>query len=54
MKENGSAGLVALLIVAVFGAVASGTITGLEKGKVKIDKEVVAARQAVDYSKMND
>lgn len=54
MNEKGSAGLVVLLIAAVAGALASGTVTGLEKGKVKINKEVVAARHAVDYSKMND
>lgn len=48
--------MVQFIMVAVFGLIASGLINNadLEKGKVRIDKKVVAERQHVDYSKMNN
>lgn len=54
--ERGSAGLVVLLIVSVAGLLASNTIdkAALEKGKVRLDKEVIKNAQPVDYSKLND
>ena len=55
-SELGSAGIVVLLAVSVFGLLASNTVdrAALEKGKVKINKEVVKNAQPVDYTKMND
>lgn len=52
--QNGFAGLVPLLVVAVSGLLLSGTVHKLDEGKVKINKQVVKERQQVDYSKMND
>ena len=48
--------IVPLLVIAVFGLLASDVVSkeGLEQGKVRINHEVVAARESVDYSKMND
>ena len=54
-NQKGEAGLVVLLIVTVTGLLASNTIDkeALKNGKVKLDKEVIANAQPVDYSKIN-
>ena len=53
-SERGELGLLIVLVGAVVGLLASGTVHKLDEGKVKINKQVVKERQAVDYSKMND
>jgi Na+-translocating ferredoxin:NAD+ oxidoreductase RnfG subunit len=53
-KEKGSVGLVVLLIAAVAGTLASGLVTVNTKAEIKVDKQVVAERELVDYSIMNE
>lgn len=54
-NQKGSAGIFVLVVMATAGLLLSDTISKaeLEKGNVKINKEVVKERKPVDYSKMN-